>query len=89
MAVGAPEAGVAAGLGPYKVLHLFTVGPLPSARIACGSRGQVDMSDVEARSTANRQKLDDLPLTPDNMKTWYVPGPTGYTDYPRYQAGEA
>lgn len=63
MAIGAPEAGVAAGLGPYKVLHLFTVGPLPSARIACGSRGQVDMSDVEARSTANRQKLDDLPLT--------------------------
>ncbi len=23
-----------------------------------------------------------LPLTPDDMATWYVPGPHGYTDYP-------
>jgi 2,4-dienoyl-CoA reductase-like NADH-dependent reductase (Old Yellow Enzyme family) len=26
------------------------------------------------------------PLAPDNMKTWYSPGPEGYTDYPAYAA---
>ena len=25
-------------------------------------------------------------LTPDNFKTWYTPGPEGYTDYPAFQA---
>jgi 2,4-dienoyl-CoA reductase-like NADH-dependent reductase (Old Yellow Enzyme family) len=30
---------------------------------------------------------DDRPLTPDNMRTWYLPGPEGYTDYPRWETG--
>jgi 2,4-dienoyl-CoA reductase-like NADH-dependent reductase (Old Yellow Enzyme family) len=25
---------------------------------------------------------DNAELTPDNFKTWYSPGPEGYTDYP-------
>lgn len=29
-----------------------------------------------------RRLKDRLPLAPDNYKTWYSPGPAGYTDYP-------
>lgn len=32
---------------------------------------------------------DNAELTPDNYKTWYSPGPEGYTDYPRREAVEA
>ncbi len=27
---------------------------------------------------------DDLPLAESEMRTWYTPGPAGYTDYPRW-----
>ncbi|MET0269515.1 MAG: alkene reductase, partial [Sphingomonas sp.] len=29
-----------------------------------------------------RLLAEGLPLTPDDMATWYVPGAHGYTDYP-------
>ncbi len=32
---------------------------------------------------------DDLPLAESNIKTWYSPGPEGYSDYPRYDAVKA
>ncbi|MFC3712454.1 alkene reductase [Sphingoaurantiacus capsulatus] len=32
---------------------------------------------------------DDLPLAESNIKTWYSPGPEGYSDYPRHDAAKA
>jgi 2,4-dienoyl-CoA reductase-like NADH-dependent reductase (Old Yellow Enzyme family) len=31
----------------------------------------------------------DLPLAKDDVRTWYVPGPQGYTDYPRFEETQA
>lgn len=31
----------------------------------------------------------DLPLAESNMKTWYTPGPEGYSDYPRHDKRQA
>lgn len=32
---------------------------------------------------------DDLPIAESDMRTWYVPGPHGYTDYPRADEAQA
>ena len=32
---------------------------------------------------------NDLPLAKDDMRTWYVPGPQGYVDYPRWNESQA
>lgn len=31
----------------------------------------------------------DLPLAESDIRTWYIPGPHGYTDYPRYDEAKA
>lgn len=49
-------------------------------------RGEADAISFGRGFLANpdlpRRIRDGIPLTPDDMATWYTPGPEGYTDYP-------
>jgi 2,4-dienoyl-CoA reductase-like NADH-dependent reductase (Old Yellow Enzyme family) len=81
----------------HPLIRKAFTGPLILNSDYDGARGQATLDAGEADAIAYgrhflsnpdlpRRLAEKLPLNPNNMATWYGPGPEGYTDYPVYEA---
>jgi len=81
----------------HPLIRAAFAGPLVLNSDYDGERGQAALDADEADAIAfgraflsnpdlPRRIAEKLPLTPNDMATWYGPGTAGYTDYPLYEA---